>query len=307
VPPSPKPRPVGRPQRTFIDRVRDVVWSRFVLHRAAVKTPQKLRLELLGRDKRAAKKLPTVSVFYKYLRGDAGPTRVVVDALDAAYPGTGRVFDHPVWILANSKSLDITELGDVLHQISGTVTAGWVQQWCSRGQLFWRVPEADLGSVFQQIAQGKDLDHLAGALGLLHDARFRQDQRAHFEAWQAVARVAQNLRADPVLGVIYPHFVAALARDFVSTPYVDTEVQDWLDAFLDEASERANEISQELIADPDRERDFDLFLNSELIAPISLLEYAVVETLAPIEDAAVTPRDFYRPEEGSDEELADSE
>jgi hypothetical protein len=241
------------------------------------------------------------------LRGDAGPTRIVVDTLDAAYPGTGRIFDHPAWTLANSQSLDIADLGTVLHQISGTVTAGWVQPWCFRDQPFWRVPEVDLRSIFQRMAQGKDLDHLAGALGLVHDARFQQDQRAHFEAWHAVARVAQNLRADPVLGVIYPHFVAALARDFVSTPYVDTEVQDRLRAFVDEAHERANEIAQEIVDDPDRKRGFHSFLSSELIAPISLLEYAVVETLAPVEDAAVTHRDFYRPQDQSDEDDSDSE
>lgn len=306
--PSPvKPRPVGRPQRTYVDRARDVVWSRFVLRQAEVKSPQKLRQDLITRDKRAARQLPTVSVFYKYLRGDAGPTRVVVDVLDAAYPGTGRVFDHPVWALAKSTAIDIADLGDALHQISATVTAGWVQQWCSRGQPFWRVPAAELASVFQQVAQGKDLDHLAGALGLVHDARFQQNQCAHFEAWHAVARVAQNLRTDPVLGVLHPHFLAALTRDFVNTPYVDPEVRDRLEAFLDEADERASEIAQEIVADPDRQQAFHLFLNSQLIEPISLLEYAVVETLAPIEHAVLSSRDFYSADDDSAEELSDSE
>lgn len=97
-----------------------MVWAREVLAATKLRTPTQLAKELKLRAGKRLRQLPTRSVYYKYLRGEAGPSRAVVDEIEGVLPGTAKWYDHPLWALAK-KQPDIFELGELVRRLPGSM------------------------------------------------------------------------------------------------------------------------------------------------------------------------------------------
>jgi hypothetical protein len=172
----------GRPPLDFVDRARDIVWARAVLRAAGATAPGKLAGTLACRAPHADDVLPASSVFYKYLRGESGPSRELVDALDDFLPGTSAGYNHPLWRLAG-QPVNVFELGELLAYLPADIRDGWVVQPYVASQKFWRDERMNFSLTAARLLEGNGLDEAAGALGLIQDALLRQDQIGYLYGW----------------------------------------------------------------------------------------------------------------------------
>jgi hypothetical protein len=223
-------------------------------------------------------------VYYKYLRGEAGPSSEVVKALERVFPGTLAWYEHPLWTLAKPAPVNVLQLGELLRRLPAPVRDGWVVNVSFPGQLFWREKRMSVSLKAARLLKlkGNSLDQAAGALGLIHDALLRQDQLAYLFGWITWALVGKRMRNHPVCGVLYPNFFAALVRALTKVTFESALARRQLDGILEGASRRTSNVIEDSESDSDSDGDPRLHkaLASKTITPISLFELALLEELA---------------------------
>jgi hypothetical protein len=232
---------------------------------------------LASRAPRADEVLPASSVYYKYLRGEAGPSRELVDSLDNVLPGTSVWYDHPVWRLAG-QPVDVFELGELLKRLPEDIREGWVAQSSGASQMFWRRRGMDLTLKAAKLLEGNGLDETAGALGLIQDALLRQDQVGYLHGWIVWGLVAERVRSDPVCTVLYPNFFGALARTLRTVVFESASVRRYLDVILESAREEATSSARQEGRGVQMRR-LRKALASKNIVPISMFDLVLLEEL----------------------------
>jgi hypothetical protein len=249
-----------------------------VLTAAGAPTPGKLVGAFAGRAPNVRRALPATSVYYKYLRGEAGPSPRQINELETAFPGTLAWYDHPIWSLAR-RPLNVFELGELLTQLPARVRDGWVVHSFVPGQLFWRDQAMSLPSKAAQMLEGNDLDQAAGALGLIQDALSRQDEADYLCGWVVWALVGARMRGHPVCGVLYPHFFGALASTLQAVVFESAPVRRQLRNILEAARRQFS------WDDDNDESELREPLVTKSIATISAFDVAVLQELTKTEFA----------------------
>ena len=206
----------GRPERSFIERARDVCWANYVraaTHLPGSPSPRKVR-ESVRRASSWGKVplFPTPSVFYKYLRGEAGPRREVVLEIDRVVGGLA-IFDHPLWSLAALEQPTSARLGELFRALPEPLSATFL---LNRDEEvvgpFWRRRDVDYSAVARSALERPSIDGTALALAAVRDSLLHQGERAHFVAWRMWAIVGDPMNSSDPAKALFPHFFALLVR-----------------------------------------------------------------------------------------------
>lgn len=139
----------GRPRTPLLDRLRVMVWSHHVLSRSGLWSVQEFeRVHLRGGDQ--SYRLAS-GLWPRYLRGEAVPAdctesekSTVIGFFDALFPGTARIFRHPLWDLLDVwRLMGPTEIRELLCDLDLRVSAPYMYHAHYEGRAkeqwkFWR-------------------------------------------------------------------------------------------------------------------------------------------------------------------------
>ncbi|MDL1863474.1 hypothetical protein FBR04_20980 [Betaproteobacteria bacterium PRO7] len=274
----------GRPERTFVDRARAVVWAHAVRARAGLyssASPTRLRAELKRRYPWGVRHFPTASVFYKYLRGEAGPSKEVVAEIDTILTGMAAIYEHPLWELARVTEISSQRLCELLCALPRRLTKPILLSE-TPGRMFWRRQQVDLHEVFELALNRPSIDHAALALAVVHDCVLRQDEPHHFEAWCVWAQVGNAFRHDDPAVALFPHFFALVARRIRAVAYADQEKRARLDAMFEQAQADQEHASRAMLDPRSMAALADRTIGEILAADLSLL-YQLVRSAPAID------------------------
>jgi hypothetical protein len=267
-----------------------------VLFLTQTKTPGQLKewLELVGQNetetspwrvstkpmRRRLKHFPTLSVYYKYLRGEAGPSRELVAEVGVLVPESQWVYTHALWALASRPAFTSLELGGLLATLNPELTDPLIST-REPGTVFWRRSDVTFGDLMQRNVKASIFDWAALALAAVHDAVLRQCEREHLNAWCTWAKVGLGFQNHPPLAGLFPNFVALVARQARDSTYSEPELRERLADMIGRARK-----AEERKGRPDlQERDL-AGIKQPTIGTISLADYAFLLQLI---DASAAP------------------
>ncbi len=174
--------------------MRTITWY-YAVRRVSKLTETKLEVRFDECD-RAGRGMHRGSRWNKYRYGTSSPSRELLDKVDASFPGTLAVFDHPVWMLAGKVPLDDLSFRYLIERLPASAYQFFVLPEVPDTSIFWLAPNIDHRHVLRSLSElselGKsDIDRLtevASVLTLIEIARIRKDEMQHFECHVHLAK-----------------------------------------------------------------------------------------------------------------------
>lgn len=187
-------RPRGRPTRRALDAIRTAYWFYLVCYVSELSERElENQFDSCARLERG---LPRGTRWNKYKLGRSSPSRALLDQVEAAYPGTIRIYDHRFWEFVQSEVISPPALFEHLSRLPKQIVDLFIHPDAEAGSDFWLRGDFKPKAVFEQLRKWEgtgEITHLLYVevlLAVIHDARNRQLEAQHFTVHVELAALA---------------------------------------------------------------------------------------------------------------------
>lgn len=206
--PREKPAVRGRPKTPLIERLRVIVWSHHVLAASGAASIQDFESMYA---KSGRKVVLSSGLWARYMRGEVIPqgakddrARSLIARMNKEFPGTARVYRHPVWeVLDLGRLLGPEELKHAYLELDLSVSEPFIARGYDllglappAASIFWRAHENE-GRRMHFLKRLQGLDGLTASLIEARMDYLAQNERTLFNSLSVAHATCKNLTNSP--------------------------------------------------------------------------------------------------------------
>jgi transcriptional regulator with XRE-family HTH domain len=211
----------GRPPRTWIDRLRTLIWARAVTFAAGRPSARELG-DILGEDGKWE------GLWTRYRRGSVSPSPARLARIAKVLPGTDRYFTSPLWELIENTECRSADLRSASAWLREPFKERFIIPDKTAKGLFWRKPSSrrQTLALATELLQhhGYAFDALTAILIIIREATLRQDGHIYLEAMAAWSRAQPVLEDHQILSQIPPKVLDRIAEEMRPVWFADDSV-----------------------------------------------------------------------------------
>jgi hypothetical protein len=215
----------GRPPRESLEVARTALWYERV---RKVSGWTEYRLEAaFDKVDRLGRGMHKGSRWNKYKFGRASPRRPLLLGVEEKFAGTLLAYDHPIWTLAASRTLNSQELRGLVGLLPPEIAGLLIDPASPPNSAFWvrnELEHRELIASMLAMVRARGIGHfgaVAGLLALRHDAVNRQLEEQHFDCHVALADAAAR-----AYGHLDDEVYAWRLESYVFSRWLDTNYRD---------------------------------------------------------------------------------